>query len=184
MSVIENFAALSAQEQREFAVELLTKINSEHIFHDDVTFELVTIETDDLTGGLWIAVSHSGEIDVTRKASWEAADEDDAENDPGHEATYSQSIYDEAKKAFKTLSTVIDGYTVSLEIHDVDEGDTVEVEVDHISHEDAGIGQYEYWGEIGYDSRPYVEVEGTIVKACDCTLAFSIEAAESVPEEN
>jgi hypothetical protein len=70
-----------------------------------------------------------------------------------------------------------------LEIDDVDEVETVEVEVDSISHEDAGIGHYEYWGEVGYDSRPYVEVEGTIVKACDCALSLYVEVADTTPEE-
>lgn len=179
MSVIENFAALSAQEQREFAAGLLATINSEHIFSEDALFELVDIEADDLTGGLWIEVSHPGEIEVSRKATWTCSSEDEAGNDPGYDAEYEESIIEDTKKAFKTLSTAIDGYNVSLEISDVDMNDAVEVEVDHVSHEDAGIGDYEYFGFRGHDSHPYVEVSGTIVKACECSLAFFVESAEN-----
>ena len=175
MSVIENFAALSAQEQREFANSLVKTINSESIFSSEVDFEITRIEADDLTGSLMIEVSHTNAIEVPRKATWTCDDAEDATDDPGFEANYDNSIIEDAKKAFKTLSTVIDGYKISLEISDVDANDAVDVEVDHISQEDAGIGDYEYWGDVGYDSRPYVEVEGTIVKACDCSLAFFVD---------
>lgn len=40
-------------------------------------------------------------------------------------------------------------------------------EVKSLSHEDAGIGSYEYWGMIGDDSKPYTEYTGTIT--CDIT---------------
>ncbi len=187
MSAIENFAALPVKEQREFAAALLKTINSEKTFHDDTTFEIINVEADDLTGGLMIEVSHTDFIVVDREANWTCAYEDEAEHDPGFDANYENSIYDDAKKAFKTLSTVIDGYKVSLEVSDVDADETVEVEVDRISHEDGGIGGYEYFGHSGHDSQPYVEVEGIIAKACDCGLAFFVEpddAFEDVAEES
>ncbi len=184
MSVIENFAVLPAKEQTEFATALLKTINSESIFTTDAKFEIYNIEADELTGGLMIEVSHGEDtIEVSREAAWFCGDEEDASNDPGYDADYSESIYEDAKKAFKTLSTVIDGYKVTLEIGDVDEVETVEVNVDNISHEDAGIGGYEYWGERGHDSRPYVAVEGTIVKACNFSLAFFVEPDDTIPEE-
>lgn len=34
----------------------------------------------------------------------------------------------------------------------------VELEATDYESGDDGIGQYEYWGQIGYDSRPYVKV--------------------------
>lgn len=179
MSVIENFAALPYKEQREFAAGLLTKINSEHIFSEDTLFELVDIEADDLTGGLIIEVSHPDYIEVSREATWACDTEDEAESDPGYDAEYEESLIEDTKKAFKALSTVIEGYTVALEISDVDAVDTVAVEADHISNEDSGIGDYEYFGFRGHDSRPYVEVSGTIVKACECSLAFFVEPAEN-----
>lgn len=183
MSVIENFAALSDKEQMEFAVALLKTINSEFIFSSDTEFEIVEVNADDLTGGLAIEVSHTNPIEVSREATWTCNDEEDANDDPGFEADYENSILEDTKKAFKTLSTVIDGYNIELEISDVDANDTVEIEVDSISHEDAGIGSYEYWGEVGYDSQPYVEVEGTIVKACECSLTFFVDPVDNASED-
>lgn len=184
---IENFAAIPFQDQMKFAEALLKTINSEKIFTDDTMFELDGIEAEDLTGGLTIMVSHPDTIEVSREATWTCGDEDEASNDPGYDADYENGLFEDAKSAFKTLSTVIDGYNISLELDDVDEVETVEVEVDSTSHEDAGIGDYEFWGERGHDSRPYIEVEGTIVKACDMALAIYVEPAdepvETIPEE-
>jgi len=183
MSIIENFATLSAQEQRSFAEALLKTINSESIFSSEVNFELTEVEVDDMTGELLIYVSHTDFVSVSRKASWTCDDEDDAKRDPGYEVEYVDSIYEDAKKAFKTLATIIDGYKVTLDIADVDEEETIEVIVDHISHEDSGIGSYEYWGYRGYDSSPYVEVDGTLVKSCDCSLSFFVEPVDEPVDE-
>ena len=57
--------------------------------------------------------------------------------------------------------------------------DTVEVEVENISHEDAGIGDYEYFGFRGHDSHPYIEVTGTITRVCECVLALSVLPIDS-----
>lgn len=180
MSVIENFAALSVEEQTEFAKSILEKINSESIFSSDVNFEIYSVEADDLTGELTIEVSHGDTtLEVPREAAWQAYDEDSINSDPD-DADYTESIYNDAKKAFKTLSTVIDGYKVELDISDVDEIETVDVEVSDYSHEDAGIGHYEYWGTSGYDSSPYIEVEGTIIKACNMSLAFFVTPNDDV----
>lgn len=184
MSVIENFSALSTQEQSEFAATLLNKINSENIFTADTNLEIASVEAYDLTGGLVILLSHPDSIEVSRKATWTCGDAEEACSDPGYEVEYENSIFKDAKEAFKTLSTVIDGYYISLEINDVDEVETVEVDVDHLSRENAGIGHYEYFGHTGHDSQPYIEVEGTIVKACNMTLAIYVEAADTVSEEN
>ncbi len=189
MSVIENFAALSVQEQRTFAESLLKMINSENIFSSDTLFEIIEVEADELDGSLRIDVSHTDDIEIVREATWQAASEEDASDDPGYDADYSDSIFKDAESAFNTLETIIDGYKVSLSIGDVDENETVDIDVSDISAEDAGIGHYEYWGRHEYDSRPYVEVEGTITKACTCTLAFFVEpvdepAVAEEPEEN
>jgi hypothetical protein len=188
MSVIENFAELSVEEQKKFAEALIKKINSEGIFTSDANFEIYAVEADDLTGELTIEVSHGDTtLEVPREATWQAYDEDSISSDPD-DADYVESIYNDAKKAFKTLSTTIDGYTVELEIADVDEVETIDVEVSKVSHEDSGIGHYEYWGTPGYDSHPYEEVEGTIIKACNMSLAFFVipndsTEIESEPEE-
>lgn len=175
MAVIENFAALSVDEQREFAEALIKTINTEKLFSDEITFSFVDIEADERTGDLGIGVSHGDSIDVPRDAIWQVDDEDDAERDPGYEAYYDNNIYEDAKKIFKTLSAEIEGYIVSIDVADVDEGDTVEVIADKVKAEDSGIGYYEYSDTHGYDSHPYFEVEGTIVKSCDCVLAFFVE---------
>jgi hypothetical protein len=178
MSVIENFAALPAKEQREFATALIKTINSESIFSADTNFEITGVEADDLTGGLWIEVSHPDPINVPRKATWQVLDEEEADTDPGYEAEYVDSIYEDAKSAFKTLSTVIDGYEVTLTVDDADADETVDIEVQSMSHEDAGIGHYEYWGHDEFDSRPYLEVTGVITKACTCSLVFFVEPVD------
>lgn len=181
--IIENFAELSIEEQINFVKVLLEKINSENIFSEEANFEFTDVEADDITGGLWVTASISNPISVSRKATWSAADEDTAAEDPGRDAEYRNTISEDAEKAFNTLVTQIDGYRVSLRIDDVEEDEAIdaEVEVESISHEDSGIGDYEFWGFKGHDSNPYVEVEGTIIRECDCSLTFFIEpAAEEV----
>ena len=180
--LIKNFAAIPFQEQMKFAEALLKTINSESIFSSEVDFEIIKVEADELDGSLMIEVSHTGTIEVSRKATWQASDEENASVDPGYDADYEESIYTDAEKSFKTLSAMIEGYKVSLDIAEVDEVETTEIEVATISHEDSGIGHYEYWGEIGYDSHPYVEVKGTIVKACDCALTIYVEPADEPME--
>ena len=186
--VIENFAALSVEEQIKFAKTLLEKINSENIFTEETNFEFQDVEPDDVTGGLWVSASIANPIGVSRNATWEAGDEDEAYEDPGRDADYSSTLVDDAKKSFKTLAAVVNGYNVSLQVDDVEEDDTIdaEVEVDTISHEDAGVGSYEFWGFEGYDSQPYLEVTGTVIKSCDCNISFYIEPLDTVvvdPEE-
>jgi hypothetical protein len=175
MSAIENFARLSAEEQNKFAEALVKTINSEGIFSAVTDFRITGIEANDITGGLAIEVSHTNPIEVSRNATWTCDSEDYAEIDPGSNADFTNTIFEDVEKAFKTLSAVVDGYAVSLDISDVDETDTIEVEVDSISYEDAGIGDYEYFGFTGTDSQPYVEVDGTIVKECECALTFFVE---------
>ena len=183
MTVIENFAALSEQEQREFAEALLKTINTENIFTSETNFEIANVGPDELSGGLWIEVVQANPIDVPRAATWQCADEDEAYNDPGYDAEYDNNIYEDARKAFKALSAVIDGYKVVVDVADVDEIETTEVDVDEISYEDSGIGEYEYWGDRGYDSHPYVEVKGDLIKSCDCAINLFVEVAEELPAE-
>ena len=188
MSVIENFDAIPVQEQMKFAEALLKTINSERIFSDQTNFELRDVEAAPFTGGLYIGVNLTNPIEVERKATWTAANEDDAESAAYDlEAAYDNIVDKDALKAFKADSAVIDGYNVELQIEDVDEAiRPIEVEVDSISHEDSGAGFYEYGGFEGYDSRPYVEVSGTLVHSCDCYLSLYVEPInafdEPVPE--
>ena len=191
MTVIENFATLSVEEQIKFAKDLIEKLNLEKIFTDETKFIFEDVEPDDVTGGLWILTNSTDSIMISRKATWSAADKEDAEyEDPGRDADYHYSILDDAKKSFKTLATVLDGYNVSLQIEDdnisENEASRAEIEIDKISHEDSGIGSYEFWGQVDYDSHPYLEVTGTITKAYDCPVTIYVEAKDEIevaPEE-
>ncbi len=180
MSVIENFAELSEQEQRSFAEALVKTINTEKTFIDD-ELTLSSVEADEMTGDLLIELD--GFINIDRKATWTCGnDEDDAYEKPEY-PEYEAFISDDAAKAFKTLSAEIDGYTLSLEIADADGDEIEEVHVDSISHEDSGIGHYEYFGWEGHDSHPYIEVEGTLVQSCKVYLGLSVAPTTNVPEE-
>lgn len=184
MAVIENFDAISVQEQMKFAEALLKTINSERIFSDQTNFELRGVEAAAFTGGLYIEVKQTNPIEVERRATWTAANEDDAESAAYDlDADYDNSLDEDALKAFKTSLAVIDGYNVELQIDDVDEEiKPVEVEVEDISHEDDGIGHNEFWGVSSFDSRPYVAVKGTLVHSCNCYVSFYVEPVDTFEE--
>lgn len=190
MSVIENFAELSAQEQKAFAEALVKTINSEHIFHEYAEFKIDYVEADDLTGDLIIAAETADKIYVEREATWTCGDADEAYEKPDGDVDYKDDLFGDIKKTLKTLSTTIEGYTITMELADAEDYDpAAEVEVDSISDEDDGIGSYEHFGYRGYDSHPYVEVKGTLTKDCDFSFAFVVEptgepAVETTPEEN
>ena len=180
MSVIENFATLSAQEQRAFAEALVKTINTEKTFIDD---ELVisAVEADEMTGDLIIELDCN--IYIDRRATWTCGNDEDAAYNKPEDPEYESSICSDAEEAFKTLSAEIDGYTLSLDVADTANEEIEEVKVDSVSQEDAGIGHYEYWGYIGYDSRPYNEVNGTLVQSCTVYLSLFVEPTANVPEE-
>ena len=182
--MVENFTMLSVEEQIEFAKTLLETINSEKVFSDETNFEFQDVEPDDITGGLQITASITNPISVRRRAAWSAGTEEGAEEDPGNNAEYENLLRDDVKKSFKTLVNTVGGYSVSLQIDDIEEDETTdaEVEISHLSHEDSGIGSYEYWGFKGYDSHPYVEVEGIITRLCDCNLTFYVEPTDATSE--
>lgn len=175
MSVIENFAELSFEEQKKFAEALVKTINSESTFTDQVDFKVTGVEADDMAGGLIIELEHENTIDVEREAIWTCRDRDDAEVTPDV-PEFTDLLFDDAKKAFKTLATEFEGYSVTLSIDDVDKESITGVKAENITDEDAGIGHYEFWGETGYDSDPYFEVEGTITQACTIYCSLYVEA--------
>lgn len=181
MSVIENFAALSVQEQRDFAETLVKTINTEKTF-TDYELKVETVEADDMTGGLVIELAHEELIEITRNATWTCGDSEEAEDKPD-DAEFENYVWEDAKQVFKTLTADLEGYSLELDISDADVEDTVEVEAEHVSHEDAGIGHYEFWGDVGYDSRPYCEVEGTITQACTVYLTLFVEAKAAVAND-
>jgi hypothetical protein len=172
---------VSFGEQKAFAEALVKTINSENTFTDQVDFKVTGIEADEMTGGLTIILEHDNTIEVKREAIWTCADSDEA-NSP-QDPDFADLLANDAKNAFKTLAVELEGYSVTLSVDDVDEEETAEVEVDSISDEDSGIGSYEFWGEHGYDSQPYCEVEGTIVKACAVYCSLYVEAADHFQAE-
>ena len=176
MSVIYNFNELVENERQQFAADLVKKINEEHIFSSEVDFKIDSVEADEMSGDLAISVSHDGYVEISRSATWQSSDEDSMYSP--EEPDYENTVYDDAEKAFSKQEAEIDGYKVSLVIDDADDDDTLDVEVDDYSHEDSGIGHYEYWGQVGYDSHPYVEVEGTIIRGCTCHITFWVEPIE------
>ena len=175
------FIDMSEAELRTFAESMLKTINSEHIFSDDISFEFVKTEVDEFNGGLWIEISTGGDIEVERPATWQTGDEDEIES--GYEADFVNSIYKDVENVFKTTKVELEGYHVELDIADAASVETIEVTADNVSSEDGGIGHYDYWGHSGYDSSPYYEVEGTIVEACDCAIAFFVEPIAPASEE-
>lgn len=185
MAAIENLAALPANEQKNFAEALLKTINSEKLFHNDVTFDLRGIEADDMTGGLYLDISHSDPIDVPFEATWECTHADDAYEVPEY-PTENESFIE---KAFKTFSTVVEGYKVTLDVIEFDKIAKLppEVEVKNISNEDSGIGSYDFGGHWEHDSHPYIEVTGILTYACNCNLGFFVEPEDNLdiaPEED
>ncbi len=183
MAVIENFDAISVQEQMKFAEALLNTINSESIFSDETNFKISKVEADEMTGRLEISLESEGLIEVAHNATWTCADEDDLYSVPDYDdIDEEESIYDAAKRSFKTLSVELEGYTVSLDIDDINAESSTEVEVDNYSHEDSGIGSNEFWGVVSYDSRPYLLVEGAIIKECTCYITLYVEPVDTFEE--
>ena len=185
MEMIENFAALSIEEQKAFAEALIKTINSEHTFSSDTDFKFAEVQASDHTGDLSVFVDTVDLVDVPREAYWNVYDEDELYSTPDEsDVEYVDFKENDAKKIFKTLSAEIEGYNVELIIDIVEQEDIVDVEVDHVSHEDGGIGDYEYWGTRDYDSQPYLAVEGTIIKACSISVELLVTpvAQEVKPE--
>ena len=184
MTRIENFAALSTEQQANFAKDLLSYINKEGIFSSETIFNFIKAEVNDLSGELEIEASHTEPVSVARNATWTCSDIDDVEFDINDsDIEYEQSLTDDLNKAlktfFKTFSTIIEGYEVTVQVHDWDELDEErDIEAKHITHEDSGIGSYDYFGFSGVDSNPYIEAEGVITTKCDCALVFFVAPAD------
>ena len=171
---IENFAELSEQELQQFAADLVEKINNESLVSNEINFKITEVKADDLTGNLMIEVIPEDETyEVDRKATWYAADHHDM-NPDSSDVEFVNLLKNDVKNKFKT-EAVVDGYKITCEVTDVDSVDTVGFEVDDYAEEDSGIGSYEYWGSSGYDSNPYVSVEGTITEECYIYLTLTVE---------
>jgi hypothetical protein len=175
MSIIYNFSELAEKDIQQFAADLVTKINSESIFSSQVDFKIEDVEADEMSGNLFISLSHDDLIEVYRAASWQSANEDTVSDLSYAEPNFDNSLSEDTKDSFETLTAEIDGYKVTLDVYDVDAEDRLDVDVTGYSHEDSGIGRYDFWGDVGYDSQPYVEVEGTIIYGCSCYMTLIVE---------
>lgn len=164
--MIENFSLLSPEEQKQFAADLIAKLNAAGTLSNE-TFNIFDIESDALDGSLYIGIN--ADTTIERAATWQCGDREDASSvNDTYEFLELNAV--DAKQLFKTTATEFEGYlleVVGLEIDDYKIEDVSKVY--SISNEDAGIGSYEFWGEIGYDSQPYCEVEGAL--AVNCTIS-------------
>lgn len=173
--VIENFSALSQEELKQFAEKLLDKINTENIFSKETDFRFSdsdAIWADEMTGDLIIALDTVDDVYVAVKATWQAP-----EDDPGDCEDADEESPDFAEVFSKEV--IIDGYKVTLSVDDYDFVERDDVQVDSYSHEDSGIGYYEFWGQTGYDSHPYLEVEGTFTNTYKVYVSLTVEPAET-----
>lgn len=173
--VIENFSTLSQEELKQFAKKLVDKINTEKIITTEADFAILNdpdaVWASDITGNLIINLA-AVEVASAVDASWAAAEDDPYDYDDAEED--SPDFEDVFKK-----EVVVDGYKVTLSIDDYDRIENLEVEVNDYSHEDSGIGHYEFWGQTGYDSHPYLEVSGTFINLYSAAVSLTIEPAET-----
>lgn len=175
--VVENFNELSNEELQKFAQEMLAKINSSSL-SGDAYFELVEAYADEMTGDLVIdAQQNDDPIYIERYGHWQA-DEDDDQPYGIDSIEFEDSEKADVESTFSKGPVVIDDYNVEMEIVDFEfTREIVEVDVSSTEAADDGIGSYEYWGEVGYDSRPYTEVTGSIVQECYVSALFIISPA-------
>lgn len=175
MQQIKDFNKATDAEIQELAKDLITKINTDNILYNGSNFKIDNVEVDELKGMLYIDISIPDDeegIGVYRDAQWQALDTSDMYHP--EDIDYGNTLEKDLLASFNTTSTNIDGYDVSLSVNDADVEDIIDVEVDSYSEEDSGIGSYEYWGATGYDSHPYLEVEGTIIQACSCYCTLDV----------
>ena len=167
---IEDFEDSTEAEQKLFVNSLVSKINTEHLFTSEVDFTVEDYWAEDCSKKLVITLSHDSAVEVTREASWQCGNVDQI-NDLPEEIEYDKSSITDMAKAFKTEPVIVYGYKVTLAVDDVDTEEACEVEAKTYTEEDDGIGFYEFWGFKGYDSHPYIQVEGDVV----CKLTGRLE---------
>lgn len=161
--MVENFSLLSPEEQKQFAADLIAKLNAAGTLSNEA-FEIFAVESDELDGSLSIGIST--DTTIKRDATWQCEDHEDAYSITDN-YSFLESDAADAKQLFKTTATEFEGYLLEIVGLEIDDYEVEDVsEVDSASEEDAGIGSYEVFGEVGYDSRPYCEVEGALAVSC------------------
>lgn len=171
--MIQSFAKMSFDARLHFAEEMIKKINSESIFLNGTKFKIDQIELDDYSDDLIILTTSVDPVKLSRGVFWQVPNEDYLYYKP-KSMDYIDTEYEAVSELLKTKTAVVDGYTVTAEIDDVEAGKNIEVQVDSYYHDDNGIGYYDFWGEPGYDSRPFIVVEGTATEEREVAISFYV----------
>lgn len=182
---IENFSVLTEKEQQNFAAALVEKINAANPFGTDITLQLDEVQTSELTGDLTIFAIPEGDerVEVAVPAEWFCSTEDDLDDIPDEynldTFDLNSSAEEAAKELFKESSVVIDGYKIDLIVNEVEREKIVDTIVENYYDDDDGIGPYEYFGATGYDSHPFVAIEGKLVYECRLLIELDVSPAEA-----
>ena len=176
MSLITDFRTLQEWELQKFAEALVRKVNADSTFSKEVDFKIEEVEVHE-SGDLAIGITNDDRyVPATVEASWSCCDEDEiySPEEPEIEGSTREAL----EESFVTFTANVDGYDIELTIDDYDEEDIQEVDVTSTTAEDDGIGSYEYWGHRGYDSSPYIAVEGNITYGCICYMTLWVSPAK------
>lgn len=170
---VDDFSKLSEQQIKQLSNKIIDKINAEHLFFD---FDITLVgdpQVDAATGDLLLQADSADTVYVSRQAHWTCSiyDEDCTEEAPKN-PEFAEDLMDDIQEAFPTKTISIDGYSVTMTVWDAmyTTQQCIPSEIINAEEEDDGIGSYEYWGQIGWDSRPYRAIDGIL----DCPVSISI----------
>lgn len=158
-NVIENFAELSAQEQKTFADNLIEKINEEGLFTEYFDFRLTesdyyrdqAVKVDEMTGNLELTVESTTLLEFVREATWIGDSKYDTD---GSDVDFIGNDREEFIKQYIHATTAtIDGYLVTFKLEDVVYDNETSIEVTDYDAESGGGDSYEYWGSTVYDDE-------------------------------
>jgi hypothetical protein len=180
MSIVENFNELSETALLAFAEDLINKLNASDAFKTEITLQTYELQTSELTGDLTIFAIPEGDerVEVAVPAEWSCSTEDDLDDIPDEynldTFDLNSSAEEAAKELFKESSVVIDGYKIDLIVNEVEREKIVDTIVENHYDDDSGIGSYEYFGATGYDSHPFVAIEGKLVYECRLLIELTV----------
>ena len=175
--MIADFNTLSMEELKQFAVDLVAKVNAAKLFHDDAELavaEDIDLSVDETFGSLNIPVYFKDGLDISMDATWTCSEPEDATSDYD-DIEFTESESRAMLRELKGTTAKLEAFTLTLSDLDYEDYEITEVEATDITDEDAGIGWYEYWGETGYDSHPYCEVEGTAYINCEAFAWLTVD---------
>ena len=82
--MIADFNTLSVEELKQFAVDLVAKVNAAKLFHDDAELavaEDIDLSVDETFGSLNIPVYFKDGLDISMDATWTCSEPEDATSD-------------------------------------------------------------------------------------------------------